>query len=87
MAQKIETGVRVGAQGRLVIPSAIRRRLGFQPGDTLLLRVQEESLVLERREVVLARIEGWFDDVPRNVSLVEELLEERRAEVEREEEE
>lgn len=87
MAQTTDAGVRVGVQGRLVIPSAIRRRLGFKPGDTLLLRVQGESLVLERRETALARIEGWFDAVPGDVSLVEELLAERRAEVEQEEKE
>jgi hypothetical protein len=61
--------------------------LGFKPGDTLLLRVQGESLVLERREVVLARVKGWFDDVPPEVSLSEELLAERRVEAEREERE
>lgn len=84
MAPTADTSVRIGRQGRLVIPAGIRRRLGFKPGDTLLLRVQGESLVLERREAVLARIEGWFDDVPRDVSLAEELLAERRAEAEME---
>ena len=87
MAQARHASVRVGRQGRLVIPAEIRRRLGLGTGDTLLVRVQEESLVLERREAVLTRIEGWFDHVPRDVSLVEELLAERRAEVEREERE
>lgn len=68
-----------------MIPAEIRRRLGLGTGDTLLVRVQEESLVLERREVVMARVKAWFDDVPPGVSLAEELLEERRAEVKRDE--
>ena len=87
MAQATHASVRVGRQGRLVIPAEIRRRLGLGTGDTLLLRVQEESLVLETREAVLARVKAAFDDVPRDVSLVDELLAERRAEAAREEEE
>ena len=87
MAQATHASVRVGPQGRLVIPAEIRRRLGLGTGDTLLLRVQEESLVLETREAVLARVKAAFDDVPRDVSLVDELLAERRAEAAREEEE
>ena len=87
MAQTLGARVRVGRQGRLVIPSAIRRSLGFKPGDTLLLRVQGESLVLEKRETVLARVKGWFDQVPAEVGLVEQLLAERRAEMEQESQE
>ena len=87
MAQKRDASVRMGPQGRLVIPAGIRRRFGLKPGDTLLVRVLGESLVLERREAVLARVKGWFDDVPPGVSLVDELLAERRAEAEREERE
>ncbi len=87
MVQTTNASVRVGRQGRLVIPAEIRKRLGVKEGDRLFMRLQGESLVLETREAVLARIEGWFDDVPRDVSLVDELLAERRAEVEREERE
>ena len=84
MAQRADNSVLVGPQGRLVIPAPIRKRLGLKTGERLLVRVQGESLVLERREAVLDRLQSWFDDVPRDVSLVDELLAERRAEVERE---
>jgi len=87
MARARDASVRVGPQGRLVIPAEIRRRLGLGTGHTLLVRVQGESLVLETREAVLARVKAAFDDVPRDVSLVDELLAERRAEAAREEEE
>ncbi|MDO8689431.1 MAG: AbrB/MazE/SpoVT family DNA-binding domain-containing protein [Dehalococcoidia bacterium] len=86
MVQTIDASVRVGRQGRLVIPAEIRKRLGVKEGDRLLMRLQGERLVLETRAAVLARVKGAFADVPRDVSLVEELLADRRAEAAREEE-
>lgn len=84
MAQTGEYSVRVGPQGRVVIPAGIRRRLGLKSGDRLLIRIEGQSIVLEGRETVLARAKSCFDAVPRDVSLVDELLAERRAEAERE---
>ncbi|TAK33473.1 MAG: AbrB/MazE/SpoVT family DNA-binding domain-containing protein [Chloroflexota bacterium] len=87
MAQSRGYSVTVGPQGRLVIPAGIRRRLGLKSGDKLLVRIQGQSIVLEERETVLARVKGCFDAVPRDVSLVDELIAERRAAAEREEDE
>ncbi len=86
MARRNETEVRIGPQGRLVIPAPIRKALDLQPGDMLTARVEEERLVLEKREHILARLKVRFGKVPRGVSLVEELIAERRAEFKREEE-
>jgi AbrB family looped-hinge helix DNA binding protein len=44
--------VQVGAQGRIVIPSGLRKALGLRPGDRLVARTVGESLVLERRGTV-----------------------------------
>jgi len=87
MTRTADARVRVGRHGRVVIPADVRRHLGLKVGDTLLYQVQGESLLLEKRETVLARLKASFDDVPRDVSLVDELLAERRAEAEREEQE
>ena len=86
MARRNGAEVRVGPQGRLVIPAAIRKALDLEPGDTLTARVEEKRLVLEKREHILARLKAQFRKVPQGVSLVEELLAERRAESQREEE-
>ncbi len=76
--------VHVGPQGRIVIPAHIRRALGMLPGETLVARVDDGRLVLETREHILARVQSWFAQVPRDVSLVDELIAERREEARRE---
>lgn len=78
--------VTVGPQGRLVIPSEIRREMGIGPGDVLLALVEGQRLVLEKREAVLRRLLQRFERVPAEVSLADELIAERQSEGRREEE-
>jgi AbrB family looped-hinge helix DNA binding protein len=73
--------VHVGAKGRIVLPASIRRALGLREGAELLARVEGEGIVLEPRGVALRRLRSFFDTVPSETSLVDELLAERRREV------
>ena len=79
--------VQVGAQGRLVIPAALRKALNLKPGDRLIARKEGDRLVLERRESIEKRLWEMFSQIPKEVSLVDELIAERRAEAQREDEE
>ena len=76
--------VRVGRQGRLVIPAGLRTTLGIDAGDSLVVRLEEGRLVLEKREAVVRRLRDRFRHIPPGVSLAEELIEERRQEAWRE---
>lgn len=76
--------VRIGAQGRVVIPAALRKALNLKPGERLIARKVGESLVLERREAIEKRLQARFSHVPKEVSLVDELIAERRAEAAKE---
>ena len=75
-----ENEVQIGAQGRLVIPAALRKALQLKPGDRLLARTVGDSLVLERREAVERRLQERFRHIPEHVSLADELIADRRAE-------
>lgn len=79
------TTVAVGPQGRLVIPSEIRRQLGIAPGDVLVAIVEDQRLLLEKRDAVLQRLRRRFAHIPAGVSLADEVIAERRAEARGEE--
>jgi AbrB family looped-hinge helix DNA binding protein len=76
--------VQLGAQGRLVIPAKLRRAMHLAAGDRLVMRIEGDSLILERREAVIRRLQGLFNHVPAAVNLVDELAEARRADASRE---
>lgn len=79
--------IQLGAQGRVVIPAALRKALHLEQGDRLIARKVGDSLVLERREAVEKRLADRFRHIPQEVSLADELIAERRAEAAREERE
>jgi AbrB family looped-hinge helix DNA binding protein len=76
--------VHLGRQGRLVIPASLRRLLGFEIGDTLVARQEEGRLVIEKQETIKLRLKARFSKLPRDKSLVDELIAERREEAKRE---
>ena len=78
------TEVQLGPQGRVVIPANQRKALDLKPGDRLVVRQDGDSIVIERRETLVRRLQARFAHVPREVSLADELIAERRAEASRE---
>ncbi|WP_456377258.1 AbrB/MazE/SpoVT family DNA-binding domain-containing protein [Thiolapillus sp.] len=42
--------VQVGAQGRVVIPAALRKAMNLKPGERLVARVEGNRLILEHRK-------------------------------------
>jgi AbrB family looped-hinge helix DNA binding protein len=76
--------VRLDVQGRLVIPAALRKSLGFEPGDALVVRLEDGRLVLEKPETIQRRLKARFANLQPGVSLADELMAERREEAKRE---
>ena len=67
----------------MVVPAEMRRALGFLPGETLVARVEDDHLVIEKPESVERRIRARFRNSG-NRSLADELIAERRGEARRE---
>lgn len=81
-----EVRIVVGARGRVVLPASVRSELGLTPGTPLLLSIDTDgSLVLRPYRAVADLARGMLSDLaPANVSMVDELLDERRAAAARE---
>lgn len=72
--------------GRLVVPSHIREALHLNVGDHVLLRVEDGELrVIPRMEAIRRAQRLVAEYIPASVSLVDDLIADRRAESAREE--
>jgi AbrB family looped-hinge helix DNA binding protein len=76
--------VRMGPQGRIVVPADLRRELGLDEGSTLTATTRDGRLILEPRSVVLRRVRRRFADVPESTRLSDELIRDRAEDVRRE---
>jgi bifunctional DNA-binding transcriptional regulator/antitoxin component of YhaV-PrlF toxin-antitoxin module len=77
--------VRLGPKGQLVLPDTIVKALGLKEGATLLATVEDEEIRLMTISTAVRKAQAIVRQfVPEGVSLVDELLEDRRREVERE---
>ena len=77
--------VRLGSEGQITIPASIQRSLGLKEGDTLFIEAKDGELRLLTIPAAVRRAQAIVRQfIPADVSLVDELLEDRRREVERE---
>ena len=75
------TAVTVDKAGRIVLPADIRKSLAIESGDRLTLTVEESGIRLQTRERAIQRAQAMMrKHNPSKVSMVDELIEERRAE-------
>ena len=76
---------KLGKGGRVVIPAEYRKRLGIEPGDEIIVSFKDgEIKITTVREAVRRAQEIVRRFVPEGVSLVDELIQERRREAARE---
>jgi AbrB family looped-hinge helix DNA binding protein len=80
--------VTLDKHGRILIPGPIRKKMGWEAGQNLTLAAGTHELRILSRKQALEKIrEELRKRIPPGVSLVDELIRERRDEVRREEEE
>jgi AbrB family looped-hinge helix DNA binding protein len=81
MTEISRTVVRVAEGGRIVIPAVARKALGIEPGDEVVVSLEDDSLRIRSRKQALRRIQDLLAKRGRpGVSLSEELIRERREE-------
>ncbi|MBX3547972.1 MAG: AbrB/MazE/SpoVT family DNA-binding domain-containing protein [Xanthobacteraceae bacterium] len=79
--QPLQAKLRLGPDGRVVIPAAFREAMRIGEGDTLYARVENGEINLLTPEGVMRRVNAMARQfVPEGVNLADELLAERRRE-------
>ncbi len=80
-----EVRLKVNENGRLVIPAAFRKALGIRAGDQVMLRVEDDELRITTMKARIQRAQRRAQRyVKPGVSLVDELIAERREAAKRE---
>ncbi|WP_243031774.1 AbrB/MazE/SpoVT family DNA-binding domain-containing protein [Thermus altitudinis] len=78
--------VQVGSKGRVVLPAEVREALHLKEGERLLLTLEPEGGIrVEPLRKVVEETYGILGHLAPGVSLVEELIRERREEARKEE--
>jgi bifunctional DNA-binding transcriptional regulator/antitoxin component of YhaV-PrlF toxin-antitoxin module len=77
--------IQLGPGGRIVIPAVYRKAMGVEEGGRLMAHLDDGVLRLLTPEMAIRRAQEWVrQTIPPGVSLVDDLLEERRREFARE---
>ncbi len=83
----MSTVLKLGQNGRMVIPAELRHNMGLKEGDELLVSVEGKRLVLETEAALLERLYATVGEPPEGELVSESLMRERREEAQRESEE
>ena len=67
----------------MLIPVDVRRAAGLKSGEILVARADGDLVVLEPRAAVVRRLRSRFAAVADDISLVDDLIADRRREAER----
>ena len=74
-----EARLRINENGRVVIPASFRKALGINPGDEVILRLEDDELRITTMKGRIERAQRLVRKYVRpGVSLVDELIAERR---------
>jgi AbrB family looped-hinge helix DNA binding protein len=80
-----EARARINESGRMVIPASFRKALGIRAGDEVVLRIEDDELRITTLKLRLERAQRRIRTyVKPGVSLVDELIAERREAAKRE---
>lgn len=77
----VRINVKVGPKGQIVIPKVFRNEYNISPGDEIVLRENNQNLVIEKKEDPIAEMEKLAKSINYNKKIdmhaIEEEYEER----------
>lgn len=77
---------RVDASGRIVLPLPYRSEKKLKTGDEIVVTIEDGAAVLRTYDQVMSKLQEQFcESLPKDTSLVDELLADRRKEADLEE--
>ena len=81
----ISANIKMGSNGRLVIPAHYRKALEIEEGDKLIITLVNKELHISRIDEAIRSAQALVEKyIPDNRSLADELIQERRLEAKRE---
>ena len=72
----------IGENGAVALSERLLQSAGLKPGDEVIIAMEDSCLIIQTDEQLSRQIKKMFSHVPAGVSLAEELIQERRAEFE-----
>ncbi len=79
--EELTVRTKIAEGGRIVIPAKLRQILGIEIGENVTLSIKDNSLQITTQKEALRRIQALVrKHVPEGVSLVDELINDRREE-------
>lgn len=80
MSVLLQAEVRFDQQGHLPIPLEIIPAMAFDNETSLVAKVENGRLILEKPQMVRERLNARFANIPAHASLADELIADRRRE-------
>lgn len=79
---------KMGEGGRVIIPAIFRQAMHLEPGDDIILHIEDNEIHITTPEQALlklqAKVKRYLDKTGKAVSLVDELIASRRSEAKHE---
>lgn len=83
--EPLQSKARINANGRIVLPAAMRKAIGVKPGDEVLLRVEDGEICVYTMANAVRQVQELVRPYAKGKgSMVDELIRERRREARRE---
>ncbi len=81
--------INMNKQGRITVPAEFRKKLNLQANSPLVIRVEDNKLIIQDQEQLIEEMMGFFREQnrlhkPKDLTMVDEFIAERRREAQKE---